>query len=419
MTEIYTLIWIITMLMLCCFFAGMEQAFITANRLSIELKKKQGKRPAMIISKFLDHPSRFLLTCLVGYYTCLVAYGLLFNELLREAVWYPVKIQNAYIKLIANTLVSALVAVFMGVFIPRVIFRAKSDPLLIFFARLMNVFYALLGSFVSFFLAVSRNMLDYLFNIKIKDKDEAFTKVDIDHFSREVSEQYEENKDLNSELFQNALALPTVKIRHCLIPRTEIESIDIDASVADAKKKFIETKLSKLVVYSENIDNIQGYIHQLALFQRPADIRSVLLPIFAVPESMGAMDLITKFSKERKSMAWVVDEFGGTAGIITLEDVLEKIFGEIKDEYDTEELLEKTISETEFEFSGRLELDYLNEKYNFTFPENESETLSGYIINEYEKIPKLNERIIIGRYEFDITNVSDTRIETTKMKVLL
>lgn len=157
----------------------------------------------------------------------------------------------------------------------------------------------------------------------------------------------------------------------------------------------------------------------MALFQRPADINSVLLPIFAVPESMGALDLITKFSKERKSMAWVVDEFGGTAGIITLEDVLEKIFGDIKDEYDTEEFLEKRISEAEFEFSGRLELDHLNEKYDFTFPENEYETLSGYIINEYKKIPELNERIIIGCYEFDITNVSDTRIETVKMKVLL
>lgn len=216
MTEIYPLIWIVVTLLLCCFFAGMEQAFITANRLSIELKKKQGKRSAIIISKFLDHPSRFLLTCLLGYYVCLVAYGLLFNELLREAVWYPVNIQNAYIKLTVNTLFSALVAIVVGVFIPRVIFRAKSDQLLIFFARPMNFFYALLGSFVSFFSGFSRNLLDYLFNIKIKDKDEPFTKVDIDHFSREVSEQYEENKELNSELFQNALSLPTVKIATAL-----------------------------------------------------------------------------------------------------------------------------------------------------------------------------------------------------------
>jgi putative hemolysin len=418
MTEMYTLIWIVLALLMLCFFTGMEQAFITANRLSIELKKKQGKGSAIILSKFLDHPSRFLITCLAGYYFFLVAYGLLFSELLREAVWYPVNIQSAYIKFAVNTLISAVIVMFTGVFIPRMIFKAKNDALLNFFARFANIFYWFLSPFVAFFTSLSRGILDYLFNIKIKDKDEVFSKVDIDHFSRQVSEQYEDNQELNSELFENALLLPNVKIRQCLVPRTEIESIDINDSMDEVKQKFIDTRLSKLVVYSENIDNIQGYIHQIGLFKKPSDIRSILLPIFAVPESMGATDLITKFSTERKSIAWVVDEFGGTAGIITMEDVLEEIFGEIKDEYDTEEFTEKKLSDNEFMFSGRLELDYLNEKYDFDFPENESETLSGYIINEHETIPKLKERIIIGRYEFDILNVSDTRIETVKMKVL-
>ncbi len=243
-------------------------------------------------------------------------------------------------------------------------------------------------------------------------------KTDIEHFYQQSNEQDEENPDLNKELFENALSLPMVKVRQCLVPRTEIEAVDINTPIGAVKEKLIETRLSKMVVYSGNLDNILGYVHQLDLFKNPADIQSVLLPIPAVPESMSATDLITKFSKERKSIAWVVDEFGGTAGIVTMEDVLEEIFGDIKDEYDTEELVDKQLSENEYIFSGRIEMDYLNEKYDFDFPENEAETLSGYIIEQYKSIPKQKERIIIGRYEFDVLNVSNTRIETIKMKVL-
>jgi CBS domain containing-hemolysin-like protein len=202
------------------------------------------------------------------------------------------------------------------------------------------------------------------------------------------------------------------------VPRKEITGIELNASMQDVKKQFVETKLSKLIVFEKNIDHIVGYIHQLDLFKNPADIRSVLLPIPAVPESMSAADLIGKFTKERKSIAWVVDEFGGTAGIITMEDVLEEIFGEIEDEYDAEEFIEKQLSEKEYIFSGRLEVDNLNKKYDFDLPVTETETLSGYIINYHETIPQQKERIIIGDYEFDILNVSETRIETVKLKKL-
>lgn len=225
-------------------------------------------------------------------------------------------------------------------------------------------------------------------------------------------------QELNKELFENALSFPNVKIRQCLVPRTEIEAVDITTTVEEARKKLIDTKLSKIVVFDENIDNIQGYIHQLDLFKRPADLKAIILPIFVVPESMSATDLINRFTKEGKSIAWVVDEFGGTAGIVTMEDVLEEIFGEIKDEYDTEEFVEKKISDAEYIFSGRLELDYLQEKYHLEFHVNESETLSGYIIDRHESIPVLKERIIIDNYEFDILNVSDTRIEMVKLKIL-
>jgi CBS domain containing-hemolysin-like protein len=214
------------------------------------------------------------------------------------------------------------------------------------------------------------------------------------------------------------LSLPNIKIRQCLIPRKEIIGVEINTSIEESRKKFVSTQLSKMLVFDNNIDHIVGYIHQLDLFKRPATVESILLPIPAVPESMSATDLISKFSKERKSIAWVVDEFGGTAGIVTMEDLLEEIFGEIHDEYDTEEFEEKKLSEDEFLFSGRLELDYLNEKYHFELPADQAETLSGYIISQHEKIPKIKERIIIENYEFEIMSVSDTRIEMVRMKIL-
>jgi CBS domain containing-hemolysin-like protein len=223
---------------------------------------------------------------------------------------------------------------------------------------------------------------------------------------------------MNTELFENALSLPKIKVRECLVPRKEIEAIELNITVEDARKKFISTRLSKLIVYAGNIDHILGYIHQLDLFKQPDHIKEILLPIPAIPESMSATDLINKFTRERKSIAWVVDEFGGTAGVVTMEDLLEEIFGEIKDEYDVEEFEEKMISEDEYILSGRLELDYLVEKYKLEFPENDSETLSGFIISQHETIPHLKERIIIGNYEFEILNVSDTRIEMVRLKIL-
>ncbi len=422
MTELYTLIWIIVTLLLIGFFAGYEIAFVSANRLSIELKKKQGKKSGIILSNFMEHPARFIGTCLIGLNIFLVIYGLLVHELMSKtiwtALWTKLQFQNEYVKLGFDTLMTSLVVLVFGEFIPKAIFRARGDILLSFFARVANFFHGLFLPLTNFFVDVSQWILKYLFNVRVNDRNDAFTKVDLEHFFQQTKEQDEESQELNTELFENALSLPMVKIRQCLVPRTEIEAIDINTSVEEAKKIFISTQLSKLVVYDDNIDSILGYIHQLDLFKKPANIREVLHPIMAVPESMSATDLISKFTKDRKSIAWVVDEFGGTAGIVTMEDVLEEIFGEIQDEYDTEELVEKQLAEDEFILSGRMELDYLNEKYDMKFPASDSETLSGYIINEHETIPKQKETIIIGDYRFDILNVSDTRIESVKMKIL-
>lgn len=418
-TPYILLLSIAAALIFVALFSGIEIAFISANRLGIELKKKQGKTSGRIMSNLMEQPSKFLGGILVGFNFFLVIYGLLVSALIKTSFWIPLfHTENPYAKLLVDIIVVWLVFLFIGEFLPKAIFKAKSDSLLSFFARFSDLFYSIFAPVAAVCVNFSASLLKYLFNVRIRNTDEPFSMVDLEHFLQQNSEQGESTQELNRELLQNALSLPTVRIRQCLVPRTEIEAVDINTSLEDLRKRFEETKLSKIIVYEGNIDNILGYVHQLGLFKKADSLKAIILPIPVVPESMSATDLINKFSRERKSIAWVIDEFGGTAGIITMEDVLEEIFGDIKDEYDIEEFVEKQISENEYIFSGRLELDYLNEKYDLEFPESEYETLSGYIINEHEKIPKPKERIIIDKYEFDVLNVSDTRIEMVKIKVL-
>jgi len=424
MINTNTLVWIIIAWLMIIFFEGIEIAFLSANRLTIELKKKQGISSGVILSGFLDHPSRFIGAILIGFNVFLVVFGLLVGETLAPLWEFVIKkttVPQGWVdsfRLLFETFVSTIFILFFGELLPKALFRARSDSLLTFFAGITRFFYNIFYPVVSFFTVIAEWILVYVFNVRIDDKKDLFSRADLEHIFQESGEQDENNKELNTELFEAALSLPKVKIRECLVPRKEIDGIDVNLSIEDARKKFAESKLSKLVVYEGNIDHVLGYLHQLDLFRAPTTIRSILLPIPAVPESMSATDLISKFSRERKSIAWVVDEFGGTAGIVTMEDLLEEIFGEIKDEYDTEEFEEKKLSNEEFIFSGRLELDYLNEKYDFEFPENESETLSGFIINRHETIPRLKEHIIIDDYEFEILGVSDTRIEMVRIKVL-
>jgi CBS domain containing-hemolysin-like protein len=416
--QLYTIIWIVVSLILIGFFAGYEIAFISANRLSIELKKKQGLRSGIILSNFMESPAKFIGTCLIGLNIVLVVYGLLFTAFLKGIAWNPLEVENEYLKLVIDTIISTFVVLVFGEFIPKAIFKARNDKLIAFFAPVADFFHTLLQPLASVFVAIAQWILTYIFNVRVNNKNEAFSKVDLEHFFQQTKDQDEENQELNTELFENALSLPLVKIRQCLVPRTEIEGADIHTSIEDLKQQFIKTQLSKLVIYDDSVDSILGYVHQIDLFKRPATIQEILHPIIAVPESMSATDLINKFTKERKSIAWVVDEFGGTAGIVTMEDVLEEIFGEIRDEYDVEEFVEKQLAADEFIFSGRLELDYLKEKYELDFPENESETLSGYIINKHEAIPKQKATIIVDHYQIDVLTVSDTRIEMVKLKIL-
>lgn len=420
MMNWYLLIWIGVSILMMGFFAGLQSAFGALNRFSIELKKKQGAASGRILSFFIDNQSKFIGAVLVGSTLTLVIFALLVNRFFQP-VWLemPSSIKNsALLRLGLDFLSGGLIALLVYT-IFKAYFRKKSNAALSFFARIADLFYRLFAPIASLFVGVAGWILKYLFDVRINDKKEAFNRVDLEHFVQQSKDTDDESQDINAELFENALSLPSVKVRECLIPRKEIVGVEASASIDELKQKFIETKLSKLIVYEGNIDSIIGYAHQLDMFRKPADIKSILLPIPAVPESMGITDLINQFTRERKSIAWVVDEFGGTSGIVTMEDLLEEIFGEIQDEYDTEEFVEKQLAENEFIFSGRLELDYLNEKYNLEFKEeSDAETLSGYIVEHHETIPVAKDRIIIDDYEFDILSVSETRIETVKMKVL-
>ncbi len=411
------LVWFFVTILMMAFFAGIEMAFFSVNRLIIELKRKQGKPGALILSRFIQSPETFVGTTLIGYTLFLVCFILLLNAV-TSPLWNFLKIPYDSVRLLLDIALATFVVLVFAEFIPRAIFRARSHMLLSRLVWVINIFYQVLQPIASAFIGLSNWILKYVFNVRVNEKLDAFSRTDADTLFQQKDEDDDETQELNTELFENASRLPKIKIRQCLVPRKEIIGIDGRASVDDARQKFIDTKLSKLIVYEGNIDNILGYVHQLDLFKGPGSLQDILLPIPAVPESMSATDLIGKFTKERKSIAWVVDEFGGTAGIVTMEDVLEEIFGEIHDEYDSEEFVEKQISENEYIFSGRLELDYLSQKYELEFPDDESETLSGYIINHHETIPQQKERIIIDDYEFDVLSVSDTRIEMVKLKIL-
>ena len=399
---------IVASLILIGFFSGYEIGFVSANRLSLELKKKQGNRAGKIIAKFLQAPTQFIGTCLIGLNISLVVFGILFEQLLDQLLWEKLHL-GPYSILLGNTVFSTLVILLIGELVPKAIFKARAVSMISTFAPVAHFFHLLFRPITVLLVNLAQWVLRNVFKVQISNKKEAFTKVDLAHFVQQTKQQ-QEQQDLN-----NALSLPDIKIRECLVPRTEIIGIELQTSIEELTAFFVETKLSKLIVYEETLDTIVGYVHQLDLFKKPTHIAAILHSIPLVTESMNAADLINLFSKKRKSIAWVVDEFGGTAGIVTMEDVLEEIFGEIEDEYDEQEFLEKKINETEYLFSGRLELDYLYEKYGIDFSADSAETLSGYLIHKYEAIPKLRTIIHLTHFDAEILAVSATRIEKVKI----
>ncbi|MBL7771328.1 MAG: HlyC/CorC family transporter [Chitinophagaceae bacterium] len=414
------ILYILITLLFIGFFSGVEIAFVSSNKLNIELKRKQGSYSGKVLARFMENPATFIGTSLVGINVGLVIYGLLMTQLTDsffELIHFP---QNEYLRLLVDTFIATVVVLMIGEFLPKAIFRSKPETMLSILTIPIQLFYYLLYPIAQLFVRISEFILKYLFNVRISEEKTIYSRVDLEQFVKQMRTGHDSDQDdtNNTELFENALSLSTVRVRECLIPRNEIECLPIDCSISEAKNLFMETKLSKIVIYENSIDNIVGYLHHLDALKKPKDIRSVLHPIITIPETMNVVDLLNQFTKERKSIAWVIDEFGGTAGIVTMEDILEEIFGEIHDEFDEEEYVEKQLSANEYIFSARLEIDYLNEKYDLNLPVDDAETLSGYIIENHESIPQPKERIIIGNYEYLILSVSSTRIETVKVKSL-
>ncbi len=416
------LFFIFLTILISAFFSGYEIAFITANKLKIELNKKQGKLSGNILGKFIKQPSHFIGTILVGNNIALIFYSLLMSSVLDKPLDTFLENYTKHfhsLSLLISTIISAVIILIFGEFLPKAIFRINPNGVLSFFAIPFLFIYWLLSPVALLFANLAKWILQFFIGLKLEEKKPVFERADLEHFVKQTQPQEENNQELNTNLFENALYLTQVKVRECMVPRTEIEFIDLHDPLSELKKKFVDTKLSRLLVVDGEIDNVLGYVHHQDLLKSPTSLRSILKQIPPVPESMQAVDLMNLLMKSHKSIAWVVDEFGGTAGLVTLEDVLEEIFGEIKDEHDVaEELVEKQISEDEFIFSGRIEIDYINEKYQLNIPHGDYETLAGYIVANHENIPEQDEHLNIDNFEIDILMVSETKIETVKMKVL-
>ena len=412
---------IIISVLFSAFFSGMEIAYISSNKLKIELHRKEGSFNSKIISFLSRYPGQYIVTMLIGNNIALVIYGI-FMAILLEPLIHTLTEHDASI-LILQTIISTLIILFTAEFLPKTLFRINPNSFLKIFSIPVLLFFVIFYPVSKLTIYISNFILGTFFKVKIHEKQEniVFGKIDIDNLmsDKRAEQKIKKNNDLDFRIFQNALDFSDVKLRECIVPRTEIIAVKNDSEIEDLQQKFIETGLSKILVFKESIDQIIGYIHMKDLFNNPDNIESNIIDVSIVPETMPANKLLEMFVKEKKNIAVVVDEFGGTSGIVTIEDILEEIFGEIEDEHDTSKLTEQKINEHEYIFSGRLEVDYLNEKYNFNLPKHdEYETLAGLILHFYESIPKPKERIIIKLFEFRVLKVSETRIELLNLKVL-
>lgn len=397
-------------------FSGMEIAFVSANKLKIELESKQGKFSAKILSFFLKKSAKFISTMLLGNNIAIVIYSMLMAKFLEPKI--ELFTHNQGLILLSQTIISTLLILFFAEFLPKALFIINPNRVLTIAAVPLRIIYILLYPFTYITVAISNSILK-LFKMDVSESDLAFSKVDLEHFVMDIQERHEEGEEIDAEIqiFKNALDFSDVKVRECMIPRTEIIALEVETDLDYLKSKFIKTGLSKILIYRENIDNIIGYVHSKELFKSPESIKSILLPVAIVPEAMSAQDLLGECIKSNRSIAVVVDEFGGTSGILTIEDIIEEIFGEIEDEHDKEELLEVKINENEFEFSARIEIDYLNDKYQLDLPESdEYETIAGLIINIHESIPEKGEIIRLEHFIFTIEEVDNNKIEIIKIK---
>jgi len=411
---------IVISLILSAFFSGMEIAFVASNKLHIELMKKRGELNARLLSPLLKSPSRFIATMLVGNNIALVVYGTEMAQVLEPFIRSVSSMDS--IILLLQTLISSALVLVTAEFIPKIIFGLNANKFMSLFAIPALLFYYGLYFIVSLVISLSNFILKHFLGISQPDTKPVFGRIDLQKYIEEQTAglMVEDEQDPEIQIFQNALDFSKVKARECMIPRNEIVAIEIHEPIENLKEKFIETGFSKIVVYKDNIDQVIGFTHSYELFKQPKDIKSILLPIALIPETITANEVLNLFIKERKSVALVVDEYGGTSGLLTVEDVVEEIFGEIEDEHDSIVLEETKINENTFVFSGRFEIDFLNQKYQLDLPESEDyETLNGLILFKHQSIPLVDENIAIEGFNFLILEVNKTRIEKVQLLRLI
>jgi len=420
--NLYYLLILITIL-LSAFFSGMEIAYVSANKLRLELDKKAGPFSSRILKFVTGNSGKYIATMLVGNNIALVIYGIAFAVLFEPV--FKSYFQSDWVVLLSQTILSTIVILVFSEFLPKTLFRLYPNTFLNIFALPLAFFYVVFYPLTCFSVAITNALLKRVLKTDVNsgNNNPVFSRIDLDDFVNESDaspiERQEKNVDKEIKLFKNALDFSKVKLREIMVPRTEIEMLELESSsVEEIRQKFVETGYSRILIYKENTDNIIGYVHSSMLFQKPRSIDSFIKKVLIVPETMPANKLLGTFIQEHRSIAIVVDEFGGTSGMVTSEDILEEIFGEIEDEHDTRDIVEQKISETEYIFSGRAEIDLINEKYGLELPETEDfETLAGFILFHHESIPKINSVINIGNFQFKILKASNTKIELVKLTI--
>ena len=419
---------IVVSLILSAFFSGMEIAYVSANKIHIEIEKKQKGFLAKILTKLTAKPSKFIATMLIGNNIALVIYGFFMGDLLVNWFQSMLPSSSAFVNymlvdlsLLTQTVISTLIILITAEFLPKVFFQIYANTLIKFFAVPAYFFYGLFSWVSDFVLWVSNFVLRRFFKTEGDQVQLAFTKVELGNYINEQMQSVEAHDEVDSEIqiFQNALEFSEVKAREVMVPRTEIIAVEINEPTRNLNSLFTETGCSKIIVYKDTIDDILGYVHSFELFKKPKTIKSILLPVELVPETMLIKDVLSVLIKKRKSISVVLDEYGGTSGIMTVEDIVEELFGEIEDEHDTIDLIEEKIDDENYKFSSRLEINYLNENYKLNLPESENYgTLGGFIVNHTEEIPKQNEVVIIGGFQFSIIEVSNTKIDLVTLTIV-
>lgn len=422
----YDLIIILCSLLLSAFFSGMEIAYVSANKIHVEIEKKQNDFLARILTRLTRKPSKFIATMLVGNNIALVVYGFFMGDLLVDLI-NSMHLKNAILEylfvdlsLLTQTVISTLIILLTAEFLPKVFFQIYANTLLKLFALPAYLFYVLFSFISSFVIWISDFVLKRFFKTEGDEVQLAFTKVELGNYINEQMEKVEEDQEVDTEIqiFQNALEFSEVKSREVMIPRTEIVAVDLNTEPRELVQTFTATGLSKILVYKENIDDIIGYIHSFELFKKPPNLKSILLPVVFVPETMLVKDVLNILIKKRKSIAVVIDEYGGTSGMMTVEDIVEELFGEIEDEHDPVVLIEEKLEDDKYLFSARLEVDYINETYKLNIPIGENyETLGGYILDHTEEIPPKDGIVQIDDFSFHIKEVSNTKIELVEMRL--